>query len=217
MINTRIKITLLLVLIVFSGSVQASQVVTLYNEGKINAIRIGLEGGMWSGTVSEKLAQALTEETGLEAMLKFQEIATDSKANSQQQSLAWFNLYGYRKLVADAGGISEAIKNLNNNKQLSSKYFADGKVPTVTQPEKPATPSGSHYAVQIGAFGSKGNAERLAAKERGRGFTVYVSTIKRPTSTLYAVRVGKFEVRNDAVTFGRKYYGREGKDFSVVK
>lgn len=55
-------------------------------------------------------------------------------------------------------------------------------------PAAPATPSGD-WAVQVGSFGERGNAERLEAQLREQGFNVF----SRPRNNLTTVYVGPFE------------------------
>lgn len=56
-------------------------------------------------------------------------------------------------------------------------------------PRPDGTPGGG-WLVQVGTFGQKDNAERLAASLRQRGFAAFVSPMARTGRTLYRVRVG---------------------------
>ncbi len=67
-------------------------------------------------------------------------------------------------------------------------------------PDKPApaaAPAGA-WLVQVGTFGQKANAERLAASLRDRGFATDVSPTSRGEKTLFRVRVGPPGSRADA-------------------
>jgi DedD protein len=44
--------------------------------------------------------------------------------------------------------------------------------------------------VQVGTFGLKDNADRLAARLKQQGFAAFVSPAERSGKTLYRVRVG---------------------------
>jgi cell division septation protein DedD len=60
----------------------------------------------------------------------------------------------------------------------------------VTPAKTPAAPvvSGT-YSVQLGAFGTQSNADKLVARATDAGFTAQVVPLSHGTSTLYAVRV----------------------------
>ncbi len=63
--------------------------------------------------------------------------------------------------------------------------------PPVAAPRVPAppAPTARGYAVQIGAFGSEGNATRLSKRATSLGYPASVIPEARSTSTLYLVRV----------------------------
>jgi DedD protein len=54
------------------------------------------------------------------------------------------------------------------------------------------------WAVQLGSFASKANAEKLAHEVGGKGFSPYVSSIGSGASSRYRVRVGPFAARAEA-------------------
>lgn len=56
----------------------------------------------------------------------------------------------------------------------------------------------SGWAVQLGSFGDRQNAERLATTISQNGFTAYLMPLKRPDKTLYRVRVGPRDSREKA-------------------
>lgn len=62
-------------------------------------------------------------------------------------------------------------------------------LPDTTQWKGASLPAGRGYAVQIGAFGSRGNADKLAARAASLGFGAGVSSETRSGGTLYLVRV----------------------------
>ena len=61
--------------------------------------------------------------------------------------------------------------------------------PAPSTPAPVAAPSGSGYAVQIGAFGSEANANKLRDRASALGFAAAVISQRRGASELYLVRV----------------------------
>ena len=69
-------------------------------------------------------------------------------------------------------------------------------------------PNGNYW-VQLGSFKDSGNAERLAKKVRGQGFSVQVASVTRSEdgtpirgatgTTYYLVRAGAFADRTQAI------------------
>jgi DedD protein len=82
------------------------------------------------------------------------------------------------------------------------------------QPQKSSAPSTSEsgWAVQLGVFASRENAERLAVEVRVKGFNVSVSPVASGSRKLYRVRVGPTADRTAAEELqGRlKAAGRPG-------
>lgn len=74
--------------------------------------------------------------------------------------------------------------------------------PPKPQPERaaktgPPPPAPGSWLIQTGAFGSKPNADKMAADLRGKGFAAYVDS-QGPTLSKYRVRVGPFPSRPEA-------------------
>ena len=65
-------------------------------------------------------------------------------------------------------------------------------------PPRPAATSGGGWLVQVGTFGQKDNAERLAASLKQRGFAAFVSPTARDGKTMFRVRVGPSGSRDGA-------------------
>lgn len=195
-----------------SGVHPAGPVVDLALEGRVDSLRAGLESGAWSGA-EEALARALLEPDGLEAATRFERLTRSGGASPEQAALAWFHLYGYRRLIGDGPGAEAALEKLRAQPGLASRLFRG----TVPEPAPPPPPPVKRYAVQIGAFGARANAERLAARQRAAGRRVEITPLKRGGKTLYAVWVGAFATRKEARAYGRKRFGAEGKDFKVVE
>ena len=64
-------------------------------------------------------------------------------------------------------------------------------------PSRQSVPS-SGWAVQLGSFGDKQNAERLAAAVSQNGFPAYLMSLEQSGKTLYRVRVGPRDSRAQA-------------------
>lgn len=93
-------------------------------------------------------------------------------------------------------------------------------------PKKPVAPaptparsasagSGKGFAVQIGSFASRDNAERLAGSLRGKGFAAFVMDGKGTNRKLYRVRVGPEADRAAAQTLANRLRA-SGQTGSVV-
>jgi cell division septation protein DedD len=78
--------------------------------------------------------------------------------------------------------------------------------PTAPQPVSPDKPpvSNTVFTIQVGAFGSKENADNLVKKLTVTYSDVTVSPTTSGDQTLYRVRVGTFQSRDDAITFANK-------------
>jgi cell division septation protein DedD len=69
------------------------------------------------------------------------------------------------------------------------------KSPTATT--RPAAPQADGWIVQLGAFSTKANAQRLVDQLKGKGFTAFIQDAV-PPSRLFKVRIGPFSDRADA-------------------
>ena len=68
-----------------------------------------------------------------------------------------------------------------------------------TRPEPvAASGDGQLWAVQVGSFSSRDNAQRLASELRGRGLLAFLSQIESDGKTLHRVRVGPQASRDEA-------------------
>ena len=61
-----------------------------------------------------------------------------------------------------------------------------------------ASPNGSDYRCQVGAYGSLENANKCVSKLSGMGYAAKLEKIERGGKTLYRVYVGSFATRHDA-------------------
>ena len=94
--------------------------------------------------------------------------------------------------------------------------------PVVAQPEPqqqasqappPAASSTGMWAVQLGSFGNKENAERLAADLRKQGFAAFLSQLSTSDGPLHRVRIGPQKDREsaDAMADRLAKVGHKGK------
>ena len=67
-----------------------------------------------------------------------------------------------------------------------------------SQTPPPAASSTGMWAVQLGSFGNKENAERLAADLRKQGFAAFLSQLSTGDSQLHRVRIGPQKDRESA-------------------
>jgi cell division protein FtsN len=72
------------------------------------------------------------------------------------------------------------------------------------------------FALQVGAFGSKANAEALIKKIKPKHKDVSCVPAVVEERTFYRVWVGSFDTREAAERFGRDKLMREGFVYSVV-
>ncbi len=71
--------------------------------------------------------------------------------------------------------------------------------PPAAAPAAAAEPSpGAGWAVQVGSFGDRENADVLAERLRGRGYPVLTTPFRSGEQVLYRVRVGPFTQRPKA-------------------
>jgi DedD protein len=70
--------------------------------------------------------------------------------------------------------------------------------PAVKAEPAPPTRAAGGWVVQVGTFGQKANADRLAATLKQGGFDAYVSPSVRGDKSLYRVRVGPAGARDEA-------------------
>jgi hypothetical protein len=82
-----------------------------------------------------------------------------------------------------------------------------------TQP-KTQTTEGKWY-VQLGAFGSKENAEKLVANFKSKNVQLYI--VELPERKLFTVRTGLFSSSNDASVYAEQMIAPSHSDYKVFK
>jgi DedD protein len=85
----------------------------------------------------------------------------------------------------------------------------------VPKPIAPATVPQGAFAVQLGSFGDKGNADRLVREMTEKGFNAFVAPIKSDNRMLYRVRVGPARDRAAAEALATQLK-RMGQTGSIV-
>lgn len=78
----------------------------------------------------------------------------------------------------------------------------------VPEPQKPAVQaaasSSGMWAVQLGSFSNKANAEKLAADLRKQGYAAFLSQLKTSSGQLHRVRIGPQKDRESADAMAAK-------------
>jgi DedD protein len=101
--------------------------------------------------------------------------------------------------------------------QPSPAAQPDTSPPTVVtarpNTSKPSTDTG--WAVQLGSFASRENADRLAADIRRSGYRAFVSRYEAGRSVRYRVRVGPEQDRAQAEALAQRLQ-RDGRQVSIV-
>lgn len=154
-----------------------------------------------SGTPEGELASALANEDAATAIPTYRRLVEMESFPDELKAVAWQRLYGYAVIVNDNDLANRAARWLNDHPDNANPLFHNGLPPAAQT---------NYWTVQIGAFGSRTNADRLAADQRSNGYTVQVDPITANRQTLYAVRVGKFNTRDAADSFAQRVFGAGG-------
>ncbi len=213
---TRIQLIILIVMLMSSilhpSSVLGfeSQVVKLWSRGDLDSLRSGIQPGGWLQGTSRDVAAAILTTDGLSAYEQLRILANRNNVPVEEKALVYYHLYGYYCAVHNRDGIIETLRYLHSQPSISSRFFHDGVLPPV--------PQEGTWAIQIGAFGSRANAERLASTTRSEhDVQVDIIPLRRSNGALYAVWVGRFETSDEARNYGNRHFGRENHDFRVVR
>jgi len=78
------------------------------------------------------------------------------------------------------------------------------KAPPKPESTVASTPAAGEWAVQVGSFGSRENADRLRGQLAGKGFPVFVTQIESRGRTFHRVRVGPAADRAGAEALQRR-------------
>ena len=93
-------------------------------------------------------------------------------------------------------------------KTVEQKQPARVEPKPVSEPQKPAVQaaasSSGMWAVQLGSFSNKANAEKLAADLRKQGYAAFLSQLKTSSGQLHRVRIGPQKDRESADAMAAK-------------
>ncbi|MCH9005253.1 MAG: SPOR domain-containing protein [Proteobacteria bacterium] len=73
-----------------------------------------------------------------------------------------------------------------------------------TEPPKPAASTTGMWAVQLGSFSNKENAEKLAADLRKQGYAAFLSQLQTSSGRLHRVRIGPQKDRQSAAAMAAR-------------
>ncbi|OIO37331.1 MAG: hypothetical protein AUJ75_04455 [Candidatus Omnitrophica bacterium CG1_02_49_10] len=93
------------------------------------------------------------------------------------------------------GGEAELYKSVIGERyplSLENMLLNDGA------PAEVSSETDGRYSIQVGSFGSKSNAKKLADKLKKYGYNAYVSETSGKGKAFYRVRIGKFSARPEA-------------------
>ncbi len=101
------------------------------------------------------------------------------------------------------------------NSQLStpSKFSTSPQLSTLNS--QLSTSSTLKWYVQLGAFGSRENAEKLVASFKDKGVQLYIAEL--PNRNLFAVRTGFFASAEDAKIFAEQKIAPAHKDYKIFQ
>jgi DedD protein len=99
---------------------------------------------------------------------------------------------------------------------LKAQQPAHGPEPDIeSEPSTPRSVSNHHWAVQLGSFASRANAEKLMRRLRPHDAAVYMSPSGKGASARYRVRIGPLADREAADRMAAKLK-KEGQSASLV-
>ena len=102
---------------------------------------------------------------------------------------------------------------------------ADGKPADVKPKEPPAPaaapaagePAGNGFYLKVVAYRDKTQADKMAGRLSGKGYSTWVAPVAGKGATLYSVRVGKFPTRNEADVAKRRLEQEEQLKPSIAR
>ena len=103
--------------------------------------------------------------------------------------------------VAKAAPAPEPAPVVEQPKEQPKAAPAPASAPVTTVPAVPATVSAEYWTLQLGAFGTKSNADLLVSNLKKQKISCTIIEQPRGEKTLYLVQTGKFETKDQAVDF----------------
>jgi len=92
---------------------------------------------------------------------------------------------------------------------------AQAQAPVKAPVQAPAQAQTKKWFVQLVALSSKENAEKMVADYKQKGIQLYVAEVVSAERTLFAVRAGNFENKQEAETFAEQKIAPVHKDYKV--
>jgi cell division septation protein DedD len=125
--------------------------------------------------------------------------------------------------ASPAGDRRETDKVVSDGELQKTATTSKGTVtqtsgtPGSTKDESVQKPEAAMYAVQVGAFKKKVEAEALGERIKKKGYRAIIKPVKSPKGTLYKVMSGRFKSRKEAELLAVKLSKAIGKQAFVVK
>jgi len=116
-------------------------------------------------------------------------------------------------VLPDAGRVDNSSTATSQFQQTAPTTTAPVQQSTAGSPQN----SGIFYTVQVGAFGAVENAENLSKKLSGTYSDVIISPTASGGQTLYRVRIGTFQTREEAAAFADKLITTAGLSAKVFE
>ena len=120
-----------------------------------------------------------------------------------------FDYYGFEGL--DDSNREAKLVQLDPN-VVSGKIKARKSSRKITIPKPILKP----WVIQVGAFGKFENANRLKKQLQGHGYGTEVHTIDSNGKRLHAVRIVRFETKDEADKIGKNLKKKFGLDFRLI-
>jgi cell division septation protein DedD len=115
----------------------------------------------------------------------------------------------------------ETPKQPELQKEVAKPAASEPSVHPISEPPKMphdvGVGEGGRFWVQVGAFGVRENADKLADKLRGGGYSVEIFSIQSTKTLLHHVRVGGYPTREAAQATGEKLKEDFGLEFRLVE
>jgi DedD protein len=121
--------------------------------------------------------------------------------------------------VTDAKPVKSVVQPTRVAASKSAPAAKMQAAPAIEQKASPRRDSTSQiegYAVQIGSFGNKDNADQVAAGLSGEGYAVFVMQVKTATGSVYRVNAGPRATR-DAAEKLAAVISKTGRSVMVVE
>ncbi len=94
--------------------------------------------------------------------------------------------------------------------------FQAEAMPAQLQSRTDVTPPLQGWAVQVGSFKSRSNADRLVERLRKQGFPAYMEPLKRNQGTHYRVRIGPYAGKDEAERVRRRLASKANISTAMV-